>query len=58
MEERTDEEKVRDIAYTVLCQCGWGSLVMIAQDIPDNCPVCGFNFKEHSNGNETFMDDV
>ena len=59
MEKRTDEEEeVKNLTYAVLCQCGWGSLVKAAEDIPENCPVCGFNFKEHFNDDATFMDDM
>lgn len=25
----------------VLCGCGWGSLAMEEEDVPDECPVCG-----------------
>ncbi len=24
----------------VLCGCGWGSLAMEEDDVPDECPVC------------------
>ena len=26
----------------VLCGCGWGSLGMDEEDVPDECPVCGY----------------
>lgn len=26
----------------VLCGCGWGSLAMDEEDVPDECPVCGY----------------
>ena len=25
----------------VLCQCGWGSLKMAKDAVPENCPLCG-----------------
>lgn len=25
----------------VLCGCGWGSLKMAVEDVPESCPVCG-----------------
>ena len=30
----------------VLCQCGWGSLGMRESDVPDECPMCGYRFRE------------
>ena len=26
----------------VLCQCGWGSLAMLASEVPAHCPVCDY----------------
>jgi hypothetical protein len=31
--------------HDVLCQCGWGQLAIEEKDIPELCPVCGFDFK-------------
>lgn len=28
----------------VLCQCGWGRLGIVECDVPEYCPVCGFDF--------------
>jgi hypothetical protein len=30
----------------VLCGCGWGSLGMPTCEVPETCPVCGFNLWE------------
>lgn len=27
----------------LLCQCGWGDLAIEEEEIPEYCPVCGFN---------------
>lgn len=28
----------------VLCQCGWGRLAIPESEVPDFCPICGFDF--------------
>jgi hypothetical protein len=28
----------------VLCGCGWGRLAMPVCEVPETCPVCGFDF--------------
>ena len=28
----------------VLCGCGWGLLAVSECDVPEECPLCGFNF--------------
>ena len=30
--------------HDVLCQCGWGQLAMPADEVPQFCPICGFDF--------------
>jgi len=30
--------------YPVLCGCGWGNLSLPACEVPQFCPVCGFDF--------------
>jgi hypothetical protein len=30
----------------VLCGCGWGRLSIRESEVPECCPVCGFNFLE------------
>jgi hypothetical protein len=30
----------------VLCGCGWGRIGIPLDDVPQECPVCGFNFWE------------
>jgi hypothetical protein len=27
----------------LLCQCGWGNLAIEEEDIPEHCPLCGFD---------------
>lgn len=34
--------------HNVLCQCGWGHMAVPEDEIPELCPVCGFNFWEHA----------
>ena len=36
----------------VLCQCGWGRLAIPESQVPNNCPVCGFDFYEYAQGQE------
>lgn len=31
----------------VLCGCGWGRLSIPSCEVPEECPVCGFNFWDH-----------
>lgn len=28
--------------YDVLCNCGWGILSCEEENIPGNCPLCGY----------------
>lgn len=28
----------------VLCQCGWGLLSVKVCEVPETCPICGFDF--------------
>jgi hypothetical protein len=30
--------------HDVLCGCGWGQLAVPEDQVPNNCPVCGFDF--------------
>ena len=39
---------VTEEKHDVLCQCGWGRLSIPKSEIPEKCPVCGFNFWEHA----------
>ena len=32
----------------VLCQCGWGRLAIPESQVPNNCPMCGFDFYEYA----------
>ena len=33
--------------HDVLCQCGWGRLACPEEELPDYCPVCGYDFSFH-----------
>lgn len=47
MNEHETEE-----CHDVLCGCGWGRLACPESEIPDNCPVCGFDFYAFANGGD------
>ena len=36
----------------VLCQCGWGGLAIPESQVPNNCPMCGFDFYEYAQSQE------
>lgn len=40
-EEADEEDTVAVRRVPVLCGCGWGSLGMPEDEVPDECPVCG-----------------
>lgn len=44
----SSQQTEKEIRHDVLCQCGWGQLAMREEDIPEHCPVCGFNFWEYA----------
>jgi len=33
--------------HDVLCQCGWGRLACPESELPDYCPLCGYDFTPH-----------
>ena len=43
--------------HDVLCQCGWGQMGMLESEIPELCPVCGFDFFEYAMLADCFEDD-
>jgi len=40
----------REERHDVLCQCGWGILACPESQLPDECPVCGFDFAAYATG--------
>lgn len=40
--------KVKEKRFDVLCQCGFGRLGVRFEDVPAQCPVCGFDFEQHA----------
>jgi len=41
--DRMNQEK----RHAVLCGCGWGNTGMLESEIPDCCPVCGFDIGDY-----------
>ncbi len=41
--DRLNQEK----RHAVLCGCGWGNMGMLESEIPDCCPVCGFDIGDY-----------
>ena len=37
----------QDKRQAVLCGCGWGNMGMLESEIPDCCPVCGFDIGDY-----------
>lgn len=36
-----------NMRHAVLCGCGWGNMSMLESEIPDYCPVCGFDIGDY-----------
>lgn len=40
--------RMDEIRHDVLCGCGWGKFGVPESEIPQFCPVCGFDFWEYA----------
>ncbi len=36
--------------HDVLCQCGWGKLGCLESELPEECPVCGYEWMTDDDG--------